>query len=199
MTIDGSTLPSVGSIYDGVKTICDIKTLSPGEGYVERTMSVEKRAENVNTEYIRKANKIDRDFNGTEEGSIGPVRRELSTYGKNGTVMGLVVGPYGECSSHLDDFIDFVARHMAKRQVEGLNLSEGPIKGMIKKRIRSKLGLLIHRGWAQLLIGRAYVINDSRTDDINAVAIAQDDHTTVEEELAMTLHLPQILGERPGC
>jgi len=113
--------------------------------------------------------------------------------------MGLVVGPYGECSSHLEDFIDFVARHMAKRQVEGLNLSEGPIKGMIKKRIRSKLGLLIHRGWAQLLIGRAYVINDSRTDDINALAIAQDDHTTVEEELAMTLHLPQILGERPGC
>ena len=195
LVIDGSTLPAVGSIYDGVKTICDVKTLSPGQGYVDRTMDVQKRADNVNNEYHNKANKLDRDFNGTQVGTIGHVRRELCTYGKDGTVMGLVVGPYGECSSQLENMIDFTAKHIARRQGEGLNLSEGPIKGMIKKKMRSKLGLLIHRGWAQLLIGRAYVINDSRKDDYGG---AQDDPSTFEDEEIMEKQLLKVQRQQPG-
>ena len=195
LVIDGSTLPAVGSLYDGVKTICDVKTLSPGQGYVERTMNVQKRADNVNMEYHNKANKLDRSLNGTQVGTVGPIKRELCSYGKDGTVMGLVVGPYGECSSQLENLIDFIACHMAKRQGDGLNLAEGPIKGMMKKKMRSKLGLLIHRGWSQLLIGRAYVINDSRKEDRTGV---QEDPYTVEEEEDMERHLTKVQGERPG-
>lgn len=158
-------------------------------------MDVQKRADNVNNEYHNKANKLDRDFNGTQVGTIGHVRRELCTYGKDGTVMGLVVGPYGECSSQLENMIDFTAKHIARRQGEGLNLSEGPIKGMIKKKMRSKLGLLIHRGWAQLLIGRAYVINDSRKDDYGG---AQDDPSTFEDEEIMEKQLLKVQRQQPG-
>jgi hypothetical protein len=48
------------------------------------------------------------------EGTIGPVERELNTYGHNGEVVGLVMGAYGEFSSSVALLADFIARKKAE-------------------------------------------------------------------------------------
>ena len=86
----------VNTIYDGKNTICDVKTLGPGQIYNTETTRgvknspVNKRQEQVHTEYYREARKLDAKFNETVEGDKGPVEEELLKYGQKGRVAGLV-------------------------------------------------------------------------------------------------------------
>ena len=80
---------------------------------------------------------------------------ELRRYGKAGIVKGLVFGPFGECSEAVDEVIDFLASHRARLSTSGNNLDQYVIKSMVKNKLVHELGLLIHRGWARVVIERA--------------------------------------------
>ena len=57
---------------------------------------VEKRAEKVAAEYVRKAQRTDQTYCGTAPGTVGPVEARLRTFDKT---VPLVFGAFGEASS----------------------------------------------------------------------------------------------------
>ena len=73
-------------------------------GGVER--AVDKRAEQLHEEYVRKAKKVDRDYVGTQPGNVGPVQAKLLSFER---VRGLVFGAFGEASQAVHQLIDTLA------------------------------------------------------------------------------------------
>ena len=57
---------------------------------------VEKRAEKVAAEYVRKAQRTDQTYCGTAPGTVGPVEARLRTFDKT---VPLVFGAFGEASA----------------------------------------------------------------------------------------------------
>jgi hypothetical protein len=156
-----TAIPADISDLDYRVTLFDVKTLAAGQGYMDSAyknkglFAVNEREEKVAREYLNKARQLDRDFNNTARGEIGPVERRLLMYGDNGKVKGLVVGPYGECSAAVEQLVKFVATHQSRARTEGTNRNKAALTGMLASIMRSSLGLLIHRAWARVLITRA--------------------------------------------
>ena len=77
---------------------------------------------------------------------------------------GMVIGrPFGEVSTNVDTFLDFIARHKARLMSDGLDSgSKAKVMGWIRRTNRAKLlvgpGLLIHRECAEMLIAKANII-----------------------------------------
>ena len=71
------------------------------------------REAQVPSEYRRKADKFDRRFCGTQEGSVGPLRRALDGFPE---VRPLVFGGYGECSDGVRRLINALALETASRR-----------------------------------------------------------------------------------
>ena len=101
---------------------------------------------------------IDIELNGElllVEGQIGPMLREKKGYGKEGKVVGLVIGPFGECSEEVEQLIQFIARQAAKKIIDGLNIKPEDMISILTAKLRNEFGMLVHREWARLLIARA--------------------------------------------
>ena len=81
----------------------------------EQQKAVDKRANLLQGEYLRKARKIDRDIIETDE-EVGPVERRLGEFGQ---LKGLVVGAFSEGSEDLHSLI----QQMAESRVASLDLS----------------------------------------------------------------------------
>ena len=65
-------------------------------------------------------------------------------------------GAFGEVSTNVDTFLDFMARHKARLMSDGLDSgSKAKVMGWIRRTNRAKLGLLIHREWAEMLIAKS--------------------------------------------
>ena len=166
----------INTIYDGKNTICDIKTLGPGQAYKNRTATsnnpTDKRQGQVNTEYHKAAKDLDRNFNGTGLNQQGPVREELLKYGHNGKVAGLVVGNYGECSTALRQLATFVAKYEALKHSHYADASveeRSKVRSRCEKKIVNLWGLTFHRGWARLLISRTALLIRNETFDSQEV------------------------------
>ena len=164
LMLDATTSPNVGTIYDQVRTLGDFKIMTPSKTYKETVFNkkgnyaVEKRAREVDITYDRKLRAIDTELNRElliDEGQIGPMVREKKGYGKEGKVVGLVIGPFGECSEELDQLIQFIARQATKKIIDGLNIKPDSVISIMTAKLRSEFGMLIHREWARLLIARA--------------------------------------------
>ena len=67
---------------------------------------VEKRAEKVAAEYVRKAQRTDQTYCGTAPGTVGPVEARLRTFDKT---VPLVFGAFGEASAAVEQLIDALA------------------------------------------------------------------------------------------
>ena len=65
--------------------------------------AVDKRADQLNQEYIEKARKVDQKFGGAQAGEIGRVEAKLATFPK---VEGLVFGNWGEGREAVHALID---------------------------------------------------------------------------------------------
>ena len=145
------------SIFSGVSTLVDTKTIGPMSYFSERAEGhfvVNKRAEEVNREYYSHARALDTQFNNTEPNTIGPVQQILRSYGANGKVVGLAIGTFAECSSDFHNLRKFVASVLADKDVLGTNITVGEVKGRIAKKFFAIMGHTIHRGWARLLLDR---------------------------------------------
>ena len=153
------------NIFADKKIIFDVKTLADGPTYMESYQAqsplknVRRRQEKVSKDYINHARDIDLKYNAQQipPGGKGPVEREiLNVY--NGA-KGMVIGPFGEVSTNVETYLDFIARHKARLMSDGLD-SEQKAKVMrwIRRTNRAKLGLLIHREWAEMLIAKANII-----------------------------------------
>ena len=139
-------------------TLCDVKTLAPGEKYKKMSMEPGSvtaiRGDLVNTQYHKNARELDRDKNGTPEGSIGPIRSKLNSYGINGRVRGLVAGAFGEFSPDVLSLRNLISAHSAGNQVQHINIPIHQAKAIRDMKLTASWGLHLARGWARLLIDR---------------------------------------------
>jgi len=126
----------------------------------EAVRAVDKRAQELNGEYIAKARSTDRQYCGTPEGAIGPVESKL---GRLGDVKGVVVGAFGEGSDDLHALI----HHLASSRVRVAGPQKGK-RGQVRSEeaelalttafLRRTLSLVGVRAQARLLLGRLEVI-----------------------------------------
>jgi hypothetical protein len=160
--LNATTTAPISHCLDNTRTLFDIKTIAPGDTYKAEaarrpgtgTYAVNQRAKKVHSEYIKKAKNIDK-RSGAIEGEVGRVERELKTYGKNGQVQGLVFGPFGECSDEVEELLKFIAVHQSRKYIDGSNMDPVKAVGIALNQLRMRVGLMVHRGWARVLIGRA--------------------------------------------
>ena len=163
IVIDASAMVVTGTRWDNKITLCDVKTVASGKGYKELgpAEAVIERAEKVDREYRSKAKALDKLYYpnlGADQ--IGKFTGHLNSFGDRGRTEGLAFGAYGECSKQVNDLVDFIAIHKSRYQ-------EDIAKGIFKKKIITKLGLYVHRSWAQILIGRVNTEVDGHKIDHN--------------------------------
>ena len=66
----------------------------------DRCGAVSARQQRVTPEYIGKARRADRTYNGTRRNDVGPLEAEVKRHGR---IDGLGFGAYGEASSDVDE------------------------------------------------------------------------------------------------
>ena len=125
----------------------------------EPMANVQKRQAKVPKDYIKHAQDIDRKYNADryEEGGQGPVEAEIVKVYEE--AKGLVIGPYGDVSTNVNTLMDLIARHKGRLMTEGMDAgTRMKTMNWIRKTNRQRLGLLIHREWADLLIAKVNII-----------------------------------------
>jgi hypothetical protein len=145
------TKPTVSELMD-VKTISRCQTRYEGFAPVSRALAVERRQGMVPSEYRRKAKNADRKYNGTIGDAVGPVERELASYGR---VRGLVSGAYGEMSKDVVWLVRHCTNAMAARHWRSMgarNVKEA--KAALVTKTRKRLGIEAVRGHAILKLER---------------------------------------------
>ena len=112
--------------------------------------AVRKRADDVHTEYLRKAAKIDTSYNAWRQPGPGPVQHKLQQFGK---VEGLVVGVHGERSPHLLKLLDRIAERGALQRYRQMGFST-PEKafGAVRQQVYMVLGVEAIRGIVRLTL-----------------------------------------------
>ena len=121
---------------------------------------MDKRASELNGEYISKARNTDRQYCGTALDATGPVETKLASMGE---VKGVVVGAFGEGSEDLHSLIHHLAisrvrvagPQKGKRGQERTEEAELAITTSFLRRTLSVVGV---RAQAKLLLGRLEVI-----------------------------------------
>ena len=136
-----------------VRLLMDVKTINMCETWYkglqcdkdERGVDVKRRQAKVHADYQYKARKADKDHNGTQEGEIGPVARELETYPR---VRGLVAGAFGEVSSDMEKLVQQIAAAAAAewQQLGARDFTEA--RAVLIAKIRREIGIEMVRGYA---------------------------------------------------
>ena len=125
----------------------------------DRTRAVDRRARLLQGEYARKARACDRDFTNTPaDGGPGPVERHLASHG---SILGLVVGRFGELSEDVHALI----QHLAVARMRHLGLHRGrpgsaSEMGTITGQIRRQLSVAAVRAQAELLLTRLHQVGE---------------------------------------
>ena len=158
------TIPDEGNLVPRLhelKIISSSKTrYLPRRKGQEAVRAVDKRAQELNGEYISKARSTDRQYCGTPDGTIGPVETKLA---RLGDVKGLVVGAFGEGSDDLHALIHHLASSRVRvagpqKGKRGQMRSEEAELALTTAFLRRTLSLVGVRAQARLLLGRLEVI-----------------------------------------
>ena len=139
---------------DGDGTLFDAKTISfcpsryKPNSWDTCRKAVSARAAKVTREYVTKARNADQQWNGTEEGTQGPIERRLLEFGP---VRGLVVGAFGEVNPEVPKLIKRMAEYNAERQwrLMGAN-TVTEAAATLKARFTRSIGVEAARGLARL-------------------------------------------------
>ena len=155
--VEGNLVPSLHAI----KIISSSKTrYAPHRQGQEATRAVDKRARELNSEYIKKARATDQQYCGTAPGTNGPVETKLA---RLGDVKGVVVGAFGEGSEDLHALI----HHLAVSRVReagpqkgrrGLVRTEESELALTTSLLRKALSVVGVKAQARLLLSRLETI-----------------------------------------
>ena len=158
------TIPEEGNL---VPRLHEIKIISSSktrytvhrEGQ-EATRAVDKRAGELNAEYLAKAKHTDQAYCGTPRDRVGPVELKLGSLGR---VHGIVVGAFGEASDDLHSLL----HHLAVSRVRYAGPQVGR-RGQLRTEeaeialttsfLRKSLSVCGVRSQARLLLGRLDVL-----------------------------------------
>lgn len=162
------------TFFDNTTTITDIKTLSPGQHYTNidnliTNQAVNNREEKVNTDYYTHATTIDSIYNNTPNNTPGPVQQELRRYGKNGKVIGLIIGSFGDCSRSIHELIKLISRENALMHIEYFNMSFDEAFNIHQRILRKKLSLQIAKEWAKVTLDRITQVANKKYSQCHSV------------------------------
>ena len=118
--------------------------------------AVDKRADAINGEYIKKARKADQHYGGIEPGVIGPVEQKLLSFD---AVQGLIFGNFGECSEGVHTLVKQLATSRVRvnsPQVtrRGVVRTEEGEKSMVVSSIRRQISVAAVKAQCSSLLGR---------------------------------------------
>lgn len=140
--------------------LADTKTLNAGKKHYHTTstsfgFAVNKRQTEVKHEYVEKAARLDDEHHphpGDGEATFSSILRE---YGKDGEVLGLVVGFSAEASPDVHRLADLVATRLAAKHLEFTRTSASVAKALKIHHIRHAWGHSFARGFARVILNRA--------------------------------------------
>ena len=159
------------------RTLMDVKTFHYGSIYrpcrfkaAATCDTVRFRADQVHTQMLNKARKIDRDHNNWSRDSTtqGPVTRALLGYLYD-VCEGLAVGAHGECSPDIHNLIERMAKRGAQRRYKDMGFkSPRDAKSTIISQLRLSLGVEAIRGVARVRLQNLGTILAGRKSAQNA-------------------------------
>ena len=121
------------------------------------TKAVDRRAGQLQGEYLNKAREVDRVHVGVPEGQVGPVEQKLVSFG---SLRGLVFGAWGEASEGVHRLVDDLAEERSKFMLGGnarskVSCPKGA-KGVATGQIRRSLSIVAVKAQlqARLLLDR---------------------------------------------
>ena len=117
---------------------------------------MDKRADQLNQEYIEKARKVDQVHGGVQPGTVGPVERKLLNFPK---VEGIVFGNWGEASEATHQLVEALATSRASvapqtRGRKGQTLTEEGLKSLAVGYLRRKISIAAVKAQSHSLLGR---------------------------------------------
>ena len=113
-----------------------------------RCGAVAKRAAEVHPDYVKKCKLKDREINNTPEGVMGPMMTKLMSYGR---VKGLVVGPHGEGSADLHEFVESIISAATQKRWKTMGAENSAhARPVISNFIYKFLGITFVRAQARL-------------------------------------------------
>lgn len=128
--------------------LAELKTLHCGTSTypadaTARCGAVAARAASLNTEYARKAKKIDRDFCGSAPGDAGPVEARLRTFGPT-SIKGLVFGAFAVASSDVHELLTSITKKWAQPD------TSSACRCRVQSKHKAPLAWLIKRRWGSI-------------------------------------------------
>ena len=118
--------------------------------------AVDRRASQLQKEYIQKARAADRRYNEVPEGEVGPVEQKLLQLGE---IRGVVAGNWGEVSEPCHALLAHLATSRVRvagptRGRRGILRSEEAERAMAMSTLRRRLGVATVRAQSLSLLGR---------------------------------------------
>jgi len=106
----------------------------------------------VNQDYHKEAKDLDTRLGGDQQDEFDA---ELSTFGRDGVVLGPIIGAFGEMSSHVDRLADVIADALTAEHLSYCSdRGSKTVKAYYRKVHYRAWGLTAHRGWARLMLYR---------------------------------------------
>ena len=160
---------------------------------------MEKRAEKVAAEYVRKAQRTDQTYCGTAPGTVGPVEARLRTFDKT---VPLVFGAFGEASAAVEQLIDALAEAGADvhwRAMKAKKREEA--KGALVWQLRRRWGMAAIRGNARLILDRMQFVEYGGRADSQVAKMRGCPRRAFRRERALELSWfgPSIGDTRPAA
>ena len=112
---------------------------------------MEARQLAVKAEYYRHAGALDQKYHNA---TPGPFTGILRDYGKNGEVLGLVVGAFGEASEDVYKLRDLAADQLARAHASRFDTTPDIARDLFTYQLNRKWGHTFIRGWARLMLKR---------------------------------------------
>ena len=80
--------------------------------------------------------------------------QELKSYGVDGALCVLVSGPFTNLSEGFNHVVDLIAHEKAAAWLEKRKMNPCAARALFRQGLVQRLGLLVMRGWSQLIIER---------------------------------------------
>ena len=121
--------------------------------------AVKRRADQLQNEYMKKAQTVDTEYGGVPEGTMGPVATKLALYPR---LEGWVFGAWAECSPDVHELVHKLAaarlkheQELERKQGRGRRgSSDAAALSVLTGQIRRGLSLVAARSQARLLLDR---------------------------------------------
>ena len=147
----------VPALYE-MKVLSSCRTRYPRNPRPE-ARAVDRRAELLQGEYVKKARTVDQKYGGADVGETGGVERKLLSFPR---VRGLILGAWGEINDEFQELLQHISQSRLRqmehqpggRRGRAAQSSETQQLANITAQTRQQLSLVAVRGQARLLLDR---------------------------------------------